>query len=87
MRTFIVVLITAVLSSSLTYWLTDPRQHANGVQEAIISRVIAVYCTPDPTWSKDRYFGNTMAMSRTAVAAGLGPLAVAEIVKCKIKDS
>lgn len=76
---FALVLVTT------TYVLMDPRQWASETQEVIIGGVVAEYCTPTKG-SPDRYMGRTGAAATIAVKAGLGPLAYAEVLKCKLRE-
>jgi len=80
------VIAVAAMSSALTYLALDPRHWADATQEAILERVTAEYCQIE-SGSPERYIGRTGAAASIAVKAGLGPLAYAEVLKCKVSPS
>ncbi len=75
-------LLAFILGTVVSYLACDPRHWATATQSTILDHVTAEYCHPAP-WSPERYAGRTTAIASLAVAAGLGPLAAAEVLKCE----
>lgn len=80
----ILIFVVAALSSLATALAIGPQLYATRAQATILSRFHQAYCAPDPQWRDDFRLGETAATSRAAIEAGLGPLAAAELVKCKL---
>jgi hypothetical protein len=73
---------TTGLSSATTYRIFDPRGHLDETQTAIIDEIEDVYCLKR---QPGQYFpGEAAALSRVAVRAGLGSLAIAVTTKCAL---
>ena len=70
------------LGGIVAFVVCDPRHWADQTQGVILAHVVAEYCYPAP-WSPERYAGRTRAIASVAVAAGLGPLAAAEVARCE----
>jgi hypothetical protein len=83
-KTLGLIIAVALVSSALTVVATNPRLYVTQAQEAILSRFLQAYCAPDPKWQDGFRLGETAATSRTAIEAGLGPIASIELAKCKL---
>lgn len=81
MRAIILALIAAMLSSGITFLAADPRLVATSAQRAIVDTFVERYCRPD---GEARFLAGEMAaLSRVAIASGLGTLARLEYLRCK----
>jgi hypothetical protein len=66
------------------YLALDPVSRVDRAQQAILREYLAVYCSsPDP--GRAQFFaGGAAVMSRVAIRAGLGELALAESTRCLV---
>lgn len=74
----------AAAVSAGTFVVTDPRRAATPDQEKIVAFVVKQFCYPDPNKPGDFYWGSTSAAARFSIDYGLGPLALAEVTKCRV---
>ena len=91
MKSIAVLKIGAAMALGITlggagcFVVLDPRHWADRTQSVILAHVVAEFCHPMP-WSPERYAGRTNAIASVAVAAGLGPLAAAEVARCEAQN-
>lgn len=73
------------IGAAASYFWFVPR---DDVRQAILNDYLAIYCH-HALLSKDPMFlaGNAAALSRIIIKAGIGPLALAEYGKCRVKQA
>lgn len=76
-----VLAVCIAAASAVTFLLTDPTRYATESQKALLEAYLKFYCK-GPRPAAEIGIPQMALLSRLVIKAGLGPLAMAESIKC-----
>jgi hypothetical protein len=85
--TIVGLLLAAVccaVSSTATMWWINPVQDLNQTQAVVMKEYLAAFCVKDDRHDIQFVVGTAAALTRIAVKANLGHLALTEYAQCRL---
>lgn len=73
-----------IIVVSMLLWF-NPANYTTQAQAVILQEYVKAYCYPDERFDKNYLIGQTAVLSRLTIKAGIGEIALAEYVKCRVQ--